>query len=92
MVNLVMNIAMGLSISLVVLMRVHAPITPDVVVQSWFNSFVIGYAFGDLVPIANAGPALCAKLGVRSTRVFTSQAPSAWRCTSEPSSSWECPS
>ena len=70
MVNLVMNILMGISISLVVLISVHAPLTPDVVVQSWFCSFIIGYTFGDLIPIASLGPAICGKLGIRGGAGF----------------------
>ena len=64
MVNLVMNILMGIAISLVVLVIVKAPLTPDVIIQSVFCSFCIGYTFGDLVPISNLGPVLCGKLGI----------------------------
>lgn len=65
MVNLVMNIIVGLAVSLVVLVCVHAPLIPNIIVQSWFCSFVIGYSFGDLIPIASLGPAICRKAGIR---------------------------
>ena len=62
MVNLIMNIILGLCMTLVILTAVGAPMVPDVVIESWFASFCIGYTFGDLVPIAQAGPAICKAL------------------------------
>ena len=64
MVNLVMNIILGLCMTLVILTAVGAPMVPDVIVESWFASFCIGYTFGDLVPIASAGPAICKTINI----------------------------
>ena len=66
MVNLVMNIILGLCMTLVILTAVGAPMVPDVIVESWFASFCIGYTFGDLVPIASAGPAICKTINMRN--------------------------
>ena len=63
-VNLVMNIILGLCMTLVILVAVGAPLAPEAIIESWFASFCIGYAFGDLVPIASAGPAICKALKV----------------------------
>lgn len=66
MVNLVMNIILGLCMTLVILKAVGAPMLPDVIIESWFASFCIGYAFGDLIPIASAGPAICKAIKMNS--------------------------
>ena len=70
MVNLVMNIILGLCMTLVILTAVGAPMVPDVIVESWFASFCIGYTFGDLVPIASAGPAICKTINMRNSIGF----------------------
>ena len=61
-VNLVMNIILGLCMTLVILVAVGAPLAPEAIIESWFASFCIGYTFGDLIPIASAGPAICKAL------------------------------
>ena len=60
-VNIVMNVILGLCMSLVMLTAAGVPLLPEIVVEAWFASFCIGYAFGDIVPVASWGPALCAK-------------------------------
>ena len=64
-VNIVMNVILGLCMSLVMLTAAGVPLLPEIVVEAWFASFCIGYAFGDIVPVASWGPALCAKLNLR---------------------------
>ena len=66
MVNLVMNFILGLCMTLVILVAVGAPLAPEAIIESWFASFCIGYAFGDLIPIASAGPAICKALKMRN--------------------------
>jgi hypothetical protein len=65
-VNLVMNIILGLCMTLVILVAVGAPLAPEAIIESWFASFCIGYTFGDLIPIASAGPAICKALKMRN--------------------------
>lgn len=69
-VNLVMNIILGICMSLVILVAVGAPLLPEVVIEAWFASFCIGYAFGDIIPIASAAPAICRAIGTRSPIVL----------------------
>ena len=64
-VNIVMNIILGLCMSLVMLTAAGVPLLPEIVIEAWFASFCIGYAFGDIIPVASWGPALCAKLNLR---------------------------
>ena len=66
MVNLGMNIILGLCMTLVILVAVGAPLAPEAIIESWFASFCIGYTFGDLIPIASAGPAICKALKMRN--------------------------
>ena len=63
-VNIVMNIILGLCMSLVMLTAAGVPLLPEIVIEAWFASFCIGYAFGDIIPVASWGPALCAKLNL----------------------------
>lgn len=64
-VNIVMNIILGLCMSLVMLTAAGVPLLPEIVIEAWFASFCIGYSFGDIIPVASWGPALCAKLNLR---------------------------
>lgn len=70
MVNLVMNIILGLCMSLVILTAVGAPLVPEVIIEAWFASFCIGYAFGDIIPIASAGPAIAKAVNARNPIAF----------------------
>lgn len=56
-VNIVMNIILGLCMSLVMLTAAGVPLLPEIVIEAWFASFCIGYAFGDIIPVASWGPA-----------------------------------
>ena len=60
-VNIVMNIILGLCMSLVMLTAAGVPLLPEIVIEAWFASFCIG----DIIPVASWGPALCAKLNLR---------------------------
>lgn len=66
MVNILMNLFVGFLVSIVVVVTIGAPLLPNIVLQSWFCSFIIGYTFGDLVPIASLGPSICRKAGIRA--------------------------
>ncbi|MBQ9003605.1 MAG: hypothetical protein IJ087_17300 [Eggerthellaceae bacterium] len=51
-VNLLMNLAMGLIVSIAVLLSSGAPLNDVTIVPAWLSSFVLGYAAGDIVPIS----------------------------------------
>lgn len=68
-VNIFMNIIMGLCISLVIFFAVGIPITPDSLIASWFTSFVIGYTAGAIAPVATWGMKLARALNIKSSFV-----------------------
>ena len=70
MVNLVMNIILGLCMSLIMLNAAGAPMLPELIIEAWFASFCVGYAFGDVIPVASWGPALCGALKIRAHAAF----------------------
>lgn len=67
-IGLFMNITFGilfcLIMSVVVMYRVGAPITPETVFMSLVSSFFVSYTIGDLVPSTVWGNKLAAKIGL----------------------------
>ena len=64
-VFIIMNIAMGIAITLILnIVVLHAPITLVGMVQSVALSFFVGYTASDLVPAMDWGRALAAKMGL----------------------------
>lgn len=71
-VNIIMNLIMGLCISIVILTATGAPwmVMPTILISAWFCSFIIGYTAGDLVPLNNWAMALSKALHAKSDSIL----------------------
>lgn len=65
-VNIFMNIIMGLCISIVIFIAIGAPLMPDSIIAAWFVSFVIGYTAGAIAPVATWGMKLARALHIKN--------------------------
>ena len=64
--GILMNAILSVCMLLIVMTSVGAPITPESFFQGWFASFCIGYAFGEIIPVGQAGPALSRALKLKN--------------------------